>query len=491
MRYIIFLLLTLFSMSLSAQFYSKDLEKRAKKGETSAQYETGLCYLKGLGITSDQKKAAKWLQSAAEQNHAEAMYELALISKEDGSADWKSQLTNAANLGSANAQYALYKETNEKDWLVKAAANRHADALYDMASLESDSKKKLEWLDLAASKGHNRAKGEANRLHKKIEKEEEERRIAEEEKRLASQMKEIEEGRLLPSIDYIKDNVTCFNIGGTKSYISYRKLFSICKEDVLEYTGRKNEDALEKKIYMQSEQYKTDLNSLLSEKDQIFALVCQFNEYDTPIEFTDKGFQLHSRRWRNQTYIYKNHIGVDNILFPVQPSVTSITTDGYHQTTYFFSCSDLMLLKKIKDRIDRSALVIIFKPGFAENVKVATPGGLKTSEVGVVNPISMYIADWNGDNITTDLSYLLRDVSSKSGYEAEMSFFTKLNKDVEQYQKQWEREYNERLAKIKYHQIPREVRCWACAGSGKYLINDIPTRCKYCYGRGYILEHYY
>ena len=193
MRYIIIILLTLFSMSLSAQFYSKDLEKRAKKGETSAQYETGLCYLKGLGITSDRKKAAKWLQNAAEQNHAEAMYELALISKEDGSADWKNQMTTAANLGSANAQYAMYRETNQKDWLVKAAANRHADALYDMASLETDIQKKLEWLDLAAAQGHYRANGDAKKLRKNIEKEKEERRMAEERKMQEEQMKKKEE----------------------------------------------------------------------------------------------------------------------------------------------------------------------------------------------------------------------------------------------------------------------------------------------------------
>jgi hypothetical protein len=490
MRYIVILILALFSMSLSAQFYSKDLEKRAKKGETTAQYETGLCYLKGLGITSDRKKAAKWLQSAAEQNHAEAMYELALISKEDGSADWKSQLTNAANLGSANAQYALYKETNEKDWLVKAATNRHADALYDMASLESDSKKKLEWLDLAASNGHNRAKGEASRLHKKIEKEEEEHRIAEEEKRLASQMKEIEEGRLLPSLSFVRNNITGLKGGRTNSFIEDSKLVSICKMDVLRYTDRENSDALDRKIYEQSEQYKIDLNSLMAERDQVFALICEFDEWYYPLKFTDKGFEMEFKLWSNSTNIYKNHMGRENILFPVQPSVT-LKNDPMYNRTYFFSCSDLMTLKKIKDRFENYALIILFKPGFAEKVNVATLGGVKTNEVAIVNPISMYVVDEINDNVLVDLSYLLRDVSSKSGYESEMAFITKLNKDVEQYQKQWEREYNERLAKIKYHQIPREVRCWACAGSGKYLINDIPTRCKYCYGRGYILEHYY
>ena len=45
MKQIVTLLFLLASLSASAQTYSKDLEKLAKKGDVKAQYATGLCYL--------------------------------------------------------------------------------------------------------------------------------------------------------------------------------------------------------------------------------------------------------------------------------------------------------------------------------------------------------------------------------------------------------------------------------------------------------------
>src|SRR6185436_12213603 len=49
-----------------------DFQTRAGKGDADAQFNLGLCYRKGEGVSKDDRKAAKWFVKAAEQNHAEA-----------------------------------------------------------------------------------------------------------------------------------------------------------------------------------------------------------------------------------------------------------------------------------------------------------------------------------------------------------------------------------------------------------------------------------
>lgn len=47
--------------------------------------------------------------------------------------------------------------------------------------------------------------------------------------------------------------------------------------------------------------------------------------------------------------------------------------------------------------------------------------------------------------------------------------------------RKFQKEIKEAQAKMKYHEIPREVRCIFCSGNG----------CTYCYHRGYVKQHYY
>ena len=49
------------------------------------------------------------------------------------------------------------------------------------------------------------------------------------------------------------------------------------------------------------------------------------------------------------------------------------------------------------------------------------------------------------------------------------------------YDRKFKKEVKEAQAKMKYHEIPREVRCIFCLGNG----------CIYCYHRGYVKQHYY
>ena len=54
-------------------------EASAKQGAASAQYNLGVMYETGQGVSQDYKAAEKWYKMAAEQGFANAQYELAEI----------------------------------------------------------------------------------------------------------------------------------------------------------------------------------------------------------------------------------------------------------------------------------------------------------------------------------------------------------------------------------------------------------------------------
>lgn len=68
-----------------AQTYSKDLEKKAKGGDTAAMIEVGDCYFNGSGTNKDPKKAKTWYEKAAKGGNIEAYQKLvACYSSWDG-----------------------------------------------------------------------------------------------------------------------------------------------------------------------------------------------------------------------------------------------------------------------------------------------------------------------------------------------------------------------------------------------------------------------
>ena len=84
----------------------------AKKDNAVAQYQLGICYANGYGVTIDRKLAVKHFCDAAERGHAEALYQLGIChyygygvpSNQSQAAEfWEV----AANTGHAEAQYQL------------------------------------------------------------------------------------------------------------------------------------------------------------------------------------------------------------------------------------------------------------------------------------------------------------------------------------------------------------------------------------------------
>ena len=84
----------------------------AEQGNASAQYNLGLMYANGDGLTQDYKTALKWYTLAAEQGNARAQFYLGLMyAKGDGlTQDYKTAVkwyTLAAEQGDAYAQFYL------------------------------------------------------------------------------------------------------------------------------------------------------------------------------------------------------------------------------------------------------------------------------------------------------------------------------------------------------------------------------------------------
>lgn len=54
----------------------KGLQQKAEQGDAKAQWELGISYLRGRGVTRDPSQAATWLHKAADQGYAEAQFNL-------------------------------------------------------------------------------------------------------------------------------------------------------------------------------------------------------------------------------------------------------------------------------------------------------------------------------------------------------------------------------------------------------------------------------
>ena len=115
--------------------------KAAEQGQRDAQYNLGIMYDQGWGVTKDEIEAVKWFMKAATQGHAGAQYNLGCAYR-----DGKGVRQN-------------FVEANK--WYLKAAEQGHAEAqnsigisyLRGRGDFAKDSQKAIEWLQKAAVQG--------------------------------------------------------------------------------------------------------------------------------------------------------------------------------------------------------------------------------------------------------------------------------------------------------------------------------------------------
>ncbi len=118
--------------------------KKAEQGIASSQYNLGVIYNYGLGVTKDYKEAIKWYLKAAEQGNSFAQYNLALMYQ--------------------NGQGVTLDDKEAFKWYLQAAEQGHTDAQLDLGILYANGKGVIQsnknsyiWSSIAAANGSESA----------------------------------------------------------------------------------------------------------------------------------------------------------------------------------------------------------------------------------------------------------------------------------------------------------------------------------------------
>ena len=154
--------------------------KAADLGNASGQFNLGVMYSNGYGVTQDKAEAVKWYRKAADQGRANAQYNLGVmydngVGVTQDKAEAAKWYRKAADQGRANAQYNLgvmyqYGEGVTQDkaeavkWYRKAADQGRANAqfnlglMYDFGEgVTQDKAEAVKWYRKAADQGDARA----------------------------------------------------------------------------------------------------------------------------------------------------------------------------------------------------------------------------------------------------------------------------------------------------------------------------------------------
>jgi uncharacterized protein len=123
-----------------------EIRAGADKGDAKAQYELGRAFFSGtLSVAKDEAEAVKWFRKAAEQNVADAQYNLGVCY--------------------ANGQGVTEDDAESVKWFRKAAEQNLADAQYNLGvcydsgeGVAKDEVEAYKWWLLAAGQGNDDAK---------------------------------------------------------------------------------------------------------------------------------------------------------------------------------------------------------------------------------------------------------------------------------------------------------------------------------------------
>lgn len=316
---------------VSAQTYSKELEKAAKNGDAVAQKDLGVCYLDGNGISQNIKKAYKWLLESSEQGNADAMYHIALMAEqgrlsaasikipdvinEQGKSEQSYAMymyEKAAELGQSDALIWLGRRYNDQSKTVeafecykKAANNNNSEAQYLLGYMyhygigttvnESEAKR---YFSLAAEGGYEEAlplieeirqkevrdsldqvrrnQEEAKRKEEEAKRKEEEIRLVAEREARRKRLDSISAVTGVPSY-YTSLKYQCNNIPRRSDDWrghdqAMNEFTALCKNDLFKYFGKEFHSEFDKTRYMKSEEYQKDKRLFEEKRNTKFAI---------------------------------------------------------------------------------------------------------------------------------------------------------------------------------------------------------------------------
>ena len=150
----------------------------AESGHALAQYNLGMLYADGRGVVQNRARAISWLHKAAEQNIAQAQFNLAGFHLSGGEPDYAETrfwLARAAESGLDRAQHTLAKLHENGlgtpvDHIIAyryyslAAQQGHLPAMYNLGKVfrdgrgvDADESESLKWFRSAAEGGYAKA----------------------------------------------------------------------------------------------------------------------------------------------------------------------------------------------------------------------------------------------------------------------------------------------------------------------------------------------
>lgn len=164
---------------------AKWYRKAAEQGDQLAQYNLGIMYSQGQGVTTDINQAATWYLKSAQNGYSAAQYNLGSICY--ANKDFTEALKwfhKAADQGEVSAMYNLgimyadgegVKQNTKESikWLQKAAESGHVNAQYNLGTTylegapgqKRDLKQARIWMMRAAAQGDEDAKDLCRKLN--------------------------------------------------------------------------------------------------------------------------------------------------------------------------------------------------------------------------------------------------------------------------------------------------------------------------------------
>ncbi len=128
--------------------------KKAETGKAASQYDVGMMYLKGRGVSQDATQGRQWLEKAAAQSHEKAVTRLAILlfKGEGGAPDYTRarQLLSGVSESSALAEYYL------------------GEIYATGKGVPRDPRVAMQWYRKAAANGFNMAGGKVINMEEEI-----------------------------------------------------------------------------------------------------------------------------------------------------------------------------------------------------------------------------------------------------------------------------------------------------------------------------------
>ena len=243
------------------------------------------------------------------------------------------------------------------------------------------------------------------------------------------------------------------------------KIKYLCENDIVSYFGKGKCDGLDKALYLKSEEYKKDKIEFDNKRKKQIAFVIDLQSRD--MNFNSMGFNIFFSSF-NVKAAAPYYLRMGDILFPIKKQ----RNPDYPE----FNTLSLNVLKNIRDEKSDLALLAIFKQNSVFSfVNPYNIWDVEYMKKAVVQPVGLYIVNLKTNMILADLRSYMRNTTPA----VEKKMIAQFNaKTIAGF--------------LKYHKIPKKVRCNWCYGLGYNRNSDGSTStCTKCYGKGYVMLNYY